>query len=402
MHPKKRKRKYNRKRLAIVIAVPILCLVLVVGLIIGLVSAASASNKEEEQVVLADGTVVDPVDLDSLQQEILDVFSYKSLGTLKERIQTDFYNNELSDLKAQIENYLSENNVDPDKISWAIQDLTTDAYIESDNATKDFTAASTYKLPLCALYYEAIQNGTVQMTDTLEFTENMKEEEDDENLNQPIHRKYAVGDKIQIDELLEAALLYSDNIAGHMLYENLGGYTAFKNMALKYSSATQSADFLSAQNNYFNANYMMNLVHYLYNTPDTFNSLKYWLTYATEDMFLNKDIPYTYIQKIGNIDSVRNAIGWNVGNAPFSICVYSDISKDEGEKILADLGVLVYNYFQDKYNSGYYDSYDMDHIAYLNNMTTYTEDVITNRQGLNGQTLRALTDEEKQHAAQAD
>lgn len=397
--PQKKKKRKLRKSAVLLIGLGGLVLIGALGW--GLASAASAAHSNRTEPVTADGTEIDRVDLASLKGRISDVLKKKALGSLRENIQTYIFNNELSDLKSQINEYLASTGADLSKISWAVQDLTTEAYVESDNAAQDFTAASTYKLPLTMLYYEMIANGAIKPTDTIEFTEQMREEEDKENPDQPIARKYKVGDKIQIDELLEAALVYSDNVAGHMLYENLGGYSNFKQAALRYTDTPQSKEFTSYQN-VFNSHYMMNLLKYLYETPGTFNDLKYWLKVATYDMFLNQSVPWTYIQKIGNIDATRNAVGYFSGPYPYSISVYSSISKEQGEQILADLGALVFNYFNQKYHSGFYDGYDTNRTAELSSQIGSPEDVIVNRPGLNGQVLPPVTDQELANAANRD
>lgn len=306
-------------------------------------------------IVLENGETLTPVNLQELKPEVQDVLDMKNLKHLRSDIQTYMFNNQLSDLKDQINNYLAENNIDPSDISWAVQDLSTGAYTESDNASENFAAASTYKLPLCMLWYEKIADGTASMTDTFVLTDNMLEKEDEENPDQPIGRKYKIGDKIPLSELLEAAALYSDNIAGHVLFENLGGYSAYKTMALKYSDKLQDKDFTDGSKNVLNAHYMMNLVNYLYNTPGTFNDLKFWLREAATGFFLNMNYPLGYIQKIGNLEEVRNAVGLMTGQFPFSISIYSKIGASEGEKVIGDLGLMVYDYFLNKYDSGFYD-----------------------------------------------
>lgn len=394
---KKKKRLKKRAVIALCAAA-----VLTAGVcVISLRAAFGPSSREEKPVLLEDGTEVAHTDLTTLKEQISDVLKKKNLGSLKESIQTYIFNNELSDLKTQILDYLNANQVDPSKITWAVQDLTTGAYVESDNAQTDFTAASTYKLPLSMIYYDMLAAGTIRPDSTITFTEEMREEEDKENPDQPIARKYQVGDAIQIDELLEAALVYSDNVAGHMLYENLGGYSAFKTLALQYSGTPQSKEFTSYKN-VFNSHYMMDLLRHLYETPGTYNDLKYWLKIATYDMFLNQQVPWTYIQKIGNIDAVRNAVGYYNGSFPYSISVYSAISKEEGEKILADLGTLVYNYFLNKYNSGFYNTIDPQRVMDLSAQIGSPADVIVDRPGPKGQTLPPVTAEERANAANRD
>ena len=302
--------------------------------------------------------------------------------------------NSLADLEAQIDEYLTSHHYDKSKVSWAIQDLVTLEVAESDNSRKNFTAASTYKLPVCVYYYEEIAAGRINPSDQLEYTEEMREDEDDENLNQPIHRKYKVGDKIPIDELLEAALLYSDNIAGHMLYSHMGGYQEFKEIVAKYSDVPQAKSFFEETSNSINADYMMRLLNHIYFTPGTYNDLKYWLQYTAPDTFLNRTMKYTYIQKIGNINAVRNAVGIYNGMTPYTLSIYTDISKKDGMDILADLGELVYNYFQNRYASGFYDGMDLSQYSSLNAQMSTPYDVILYRDGPKGQKLPEMTPEE--------
>lgn len=323
------------------------------------------------------------------------------LLALRDDIRSELLSQELQDLEAQINAYLDEHSIDRSKISWAVQDLTTGASIESDNSKTGFTAASTYKLPLTTYYYEQIAQGKINPDDTLTFTSNMLEKEDAENLNQPIHLKYAIGDEIPIDELLEAALLYSDNVAGHMLYENLGGYSEFKHLVSQYSDTPLGEDFYSDEKNCLSAHYAMQLLSHIYNTPGTFNDLKYWLQNATPDTFLNRDLYGVYIQKVGNINEVRNALGISNGSAPFSLSIFSAISKEEGYNILSDLGQLCYSYFNNKFASGYYSGTDQNRVAELNGQMSYPTDVVNLRPGPKGQTVRQLTPEEQQMAQEA-
>lgn len=396
---KGRKRmKYNPLRLGIVVGIA-LCMVILVfaG---GFSLFRSLKNKGKETA----SSVVSVESLTSEEQAQIDALNEQKSAALVQlitNIDGRVNKNSMEDLKIQIEDYLASKNIDPSKISWTVQDLVTDEFIESSNAKTNFTAASTYKFPLAVYYYEEIAAGRINPSDTIEFTENMKEKEDDENLSQPIHRKYNVGDKIPIDELLNAALLYSDNIAGHMLYENLGGYTKYKELISKYSDQPQTSDFYQENKNVYNAEFMMHLMHYVYNTPETFNDLKYFLQYASTDSFLNRSMEGYYIQKVGNLNEVRNSVGLSNGIPPYSLVVYSNISKDEGLNVLDDLGVMVAEYFNQRYANGFYDGIDMTKYVELNSQMSTPEDIVITRPGPNGQTYKPLTEEELKKAQEA-
>lgn len=399
---RRRKRRYDPVRLGIVI---VAALAIVITLIFSVRALFHRPSKKDDESLASSS------EISTLVTEISDAMGSVVNGSAMEFNLLDFKNNlytavvdqpnSLADLEAQINDYLTSKNINPAQVSWAVEDLVTKEIIESDNARQSFTAASTYKLPICVYYYEEIAAGRMNASDQLEYTEEMREDEDDENLNQPIHRKYKVGDKIPIDELLEAALLYSDNIAGHMLYSNMGGYQEFKKIVAKYSDVPQSASFFEESSNSLNADYMMRLLEHIYYTPGTFNDLKYWLQYTAYDTFLNRTVPGTYIQKIGNINAVRNAVGIYNGMTPFTLSVYTEVSKKDGMDILADLGELVLRYFQNRYASGFYEGMDLSQFSTLNAQMSSPYDVIALRDGPNGQKLPDMTPEDLKKMSEA-
>lgn len=387
---RRRKRRYDPIRLGILV---VAALAILISFIFAIRAIFVRPKKDATQDSIASSQTTE---VSNVEQSTTNTTTEFSLASFKNSLSLSVVKqpNSLADLEAQIDEYLTSHNYDKTKVSWAIQDLVTLEVAESDNSRENFTAASTYKLPVCVYYYEEIAAGRINPSDQLEYTEEMREDEDDENLNQPIHRKYKVGDKIPIDELLEAALLYSDNIAGHMLYSHMGGYQEFKEIVAKYSDVPQAKSFFEETSNSINADYMMRLLNHIYFTPGTFNDLKYWLQYTAPDTFLNRTMQYTYIQKIGNINSVRNAVGIYNGMTPYTLSIYTDISKKDGMDILADLGELVYNYFKNRYASGFYNGMDLSQYQSLNAQMSTPYDVILYRDGPNGQKLPEMTPEE--------
>lgn len=356
--PKKQKRKLHVGRL---LTVAVLGCVLIASLCYGTFFLVSKLNQKTE-------TVLDEQEvsmLNSMADDINLAYTKINLQEIKYRIEKAYVleENYLRDLKTLFEQYFEQNDISKEDISWAVQDLSTDVYIESENATEDFVAASTYKLPLLMLWCEKIAKGEVTMDTTFQLTKDMLEKEDEENPEQPIGKKYNIDDMVPLYELLQAASIYSDNLAGHMLFANIGGYKEYKTLAQKFSDTKQSAAFTDDKQNVLNAHYTMNLAHYLYTTPDVFDDLKYWLMLGGYGLFLNKNNQLNYIQKLGNIDEVRNVIGYYPGEFPFSISIYSRVDKDRGEQIIADLGDITYSYFQNLYNSGFYNDLDVrDHV----------------------------------------
>ena len=103
----------------------------------------SSVAKHREKKEITTQNIEKVTSLKDLKSQVQDILSIKSLSHLKADIHTFLYNNQLSDLQDQIQQYFTDNNIDQSKVAYAIQDLTTDAYLESDNARENLPAAST-------------------------------------------------------------------------------------------------------------------------------------------------------------------------------------------------------------------------------------------------------------------
>lgn len=244
-----------------------------------------------------------------------------------------------ADLAAIFDEYFAETGVDTSMLGISVYDFESGgSYALND--TVYFTAASTYKLPLAMLYYEKINDRTYALSDGLLYEAYHYEE------GGTIAYDYLPGSYISIEELLHCLIIDSDNTAGHILYENLGGWQAFKEAAAKYSDtaiAETDSEYYSGENE-FTAAYMEDVLDYLHTNADDFETLLDDMQQAMPDDYLNMYIGDGMAQKYGQYDMAENAVGISMSGHPYSIAVFTSLGYT-GRLLIGDVNELLWQYF---------------------------------------------------------
>ena len=241
-------------------------------------------------------------------------------------------------LEERIDTYLSENGISTDSLQYCIEDLETHTRYTHD-ADQNVFAASVHKLPLAMIYYEKINNGEFTL-DTL-FTYEASHYE----IGGPIGSDYQAGDQIPLSELLHDLIIYSDNTAGHILFENLGGWISFKETITKYSNTTQEDYFYSGEN-VLNASYVSDVLAYLYTNSDQFTQLLTDLKNAKPNEYLAASVDAEIAQKYGNYDVYNNVAGIVYGQHPYSIMIFTSLGTQS--TAIGDINAICYAYFNDE------------------------------------------------------
>lgn len=242
-------------------------------------------------------------------------------------------------LDEQIALYLEEKQIDPTAVSYCIQDLQSgERYVW--NADQDRIAASLYKLPLAMLYYEKLERGEWREGDALVCLEEHLENNPGEV------SRYAIGSKVSIKQLLHDVIVYSDNTAGHILYEHLGGWQTFKQQAAVYSDTALNEAFFSYEN-VLSASYLCDALAYLYAHEDTFARLITDMEEATPDAYLALYVDAPIAQKWGYYEPAMNTAGIVYAARPYSIAVLTTLG-EAGEAAIAAVNAICYMYFNGK------------------------------------------------------
>lgn len=239
---------------------------------------------------------------------------------------------------AQLLDPLTES-VDPDSVFLSIYIESMDGdIVYSFNEDEINTAASLYKLPLAVLYYDMINEGDLSLEDTIMLEDYMIEEPS------VLAGIYGVGSEIPLQEILDQVILSSDNTAGHMLFENLGGWEAFIDEAAQLAPAYALTSEDTGSENFTTARYMAEVVRRVAENPEEYADLISNMEAALPDHFLNLMIDADLPQKYGAINAVVNSAGFNPDtSSPYIIVV---MTEGAGEELIGEISRTVYDWFE--------------------------------------------------------
>ena len=269
----------------------------------------------------------------------------KSVGNKLSEIQedqsTELENKDNSqyidmDLAKDIETYFQENGIDHEKVSYCITDLEHNIKY-SMNEKDEFIAASIYKLPLAMLYYDKVNDGEYTLDSTFTYSGYMHEDAG------VVSSNYGIGSQIPLSDLLDDLIEYSDNDAGHILYENLGGWKEYKEAMTKYTDSISENYY--TEDNVSTANTMNDVVTYLYEHKEDYKDLIENMEKAEPGEYLDRDTQLSMPQKYGMYDSALNSVGFVECNTPYSIVVLTDLG-DKGADVMANINRIAYEHFK--------------------------------------------------------
>lgn len=267
--------------------------------------------------------------------------AYQGMSEIGEDQNTEVENKDNSqyidmDLAKEIEAYFQENGIDHEKVAYCITDLEHNIKY-SMNEKDEFIAASIYKLPLAMLYYDKVNDGEYTLDSTFTYSGYMHEDAGVINSN------YGIGSQIPLSDLLDDLIEYSDNDAGHILYENLGGWKEYKEAMTKYT------DFISenyyTEDNVSTANTMNDVVTYLYEHKEDYKDLIENMEKAEPGEYLDRDTQLSLPQKYGMYDSALNSVGFVECNTSYSIVVLTDLG-NKGADVMANINRIAYEHFK--------------------------------------------------------
>ena len=267
--------------------------------------------------------------------------AYQGMSEIGEDQNTEVENKDNSqyidmDLAKDIETYFQENGIDHEKVAYCITDLEHNIKY-SMNEKDEFIAASIYKLPLAMLYYDKVNDGEYTLDSTFTYSGYMHEDAG------VVSSNYGIGSQIPLSDLLDDLIEYSDNDAGHILYENLGGWKEYKEAMTKYTDSISENYY--TEDNVSTANTMNDVVTYLYEHKEDYKDLIENMEKAESGEYLDRDTQLSMPQKYGMYDSALNSVGFVECNTPYSIVVLTDLG-DKGADVMANINRIAYEHFK--------------------------------------------------------
>ena len=267
--------------------------------------------------------------------------AYQGISEIGEDQNTEVENKDNSQfidmsLAKDTEVYFQENGIDHEKVAYCITDLEHNIKY-SMNEKDEFIAASIYKLPLAMLYYDKVNEGEYTLDSTFTYSGYMHEDAG------VISSDYGIGSQVPLSDLLNDLIIYSDNDAGHILYENLGGWKEYKEAMTKYTDSISENYY--TMDNVTTANTMNDVVTYLYDYKEDYKGLIKNMEEAEPGEYLDRDTQLSMPQKYGMYDSALNSVGFVECNTSYSIVVLTSLG-DKGADVMANINRIAYEHFK--------------------------------------------------------
>lgn len=267
--------------------------------------------------------------------------AYQGISEIGEDQNTEVENKDNSQfidmsLAKDIEAYFQENGIDHEKVAYCITDLEHNIKY-SMNEKDEFIAASIYKLPLAMLYYDKVNEGEYTLDSTFTYSGYMHEDAG------VISSDYGIGSQVPLSDLLNDLIIYSDNDAGHILYENLGGWKEYKEAMTKYTDSISENYY--TMDNVTTANTMNDVVTCLYDHKEDYKGLIKNMEEAEPGEYLDRDTQLSMPQKYGMYDSALNSVGFVECNTSYSIVVLTSLG-DKGADVMANINRIAYEHFK--------------------------------------------------------
>ena len=271
--------------------------------------------------------------------------AYQGISEIGEDQNTEVENKDNSQyidmsLAKDIEAYFQENGIDHEKVAYCITDLEHNIKY-SMNEKDEFIAASIYKLPLAMLYYDKVNEGEYTLDSTFTYSGYMHEDAG------VISSDYGIGSQVPLSDLLNDLIIYSDNDAGHILYENLGGWKEYKEAMTKYTDSISENYY--TMDNVTTANTMNDVVTYLYDHKEDYKGLIKNMEEAEPGEYLDRDTQLSMPQKYGMYDYTLNSVGFVECNTSYSIVVLTSLG-DKGTDVMANINRIAYEHFEQSLN----------------------------------------------------
>ena len=267
--------------------------------------------------------------------------AYQGISEIGEDQNTEVENKDNSQyidmsLAKDIEAYFQENGIDHEKVAYCITDLEHNIKY-SMNEKDEFIAASIYKLPLAMLYYDKVNEGEYTLDSTFTYSGYMHEDAG------VISSDYGIGSQVPLSDLLNDLIIYSDNDAGHILYENLGGWKEYKEAMTKYTDSISENYY--TMDNVTTANTMNDVVTYLYDHKEDYKGLIKNMEEAEPGEYLDRDTQLSMPQKYGMYDYTLNSVGFVECNTSYSIVILTSLG-DKGADVMANINRIAYEHFK--------------------------------------------------------
>lgn len=277
-----------------------------------------------------------------------EVAAEKNLGTapensIEENVENmrDKENSNYDKLKNELEKYIAGCK---GQYGICYIDLIND-YEFGINATDEYIAASTVKVPLNYFVYKKIASGGVDPEKTLEY--NSDDFEDGTGI---LQSKKLSGNSFTIRYLLKLSITHSDNIATNMLLRYFGRKNLKNYMRTLGGTVVEDNKNVSCPKDM--AIYLKNIYDFCNNNGELGEELKYNLCNTMFNDRLPKLLPkdVEVAHKVGDQIQAVHDVGIIYADKPYVLTIMSKgvVSDEEAHNVIAQISKKVYDYVKDR------------------------------------------------------
>lgn len=262
------------------------------------------------------------------QQTVSKKISVKSNDTIQGKLATAYtYKN--TDLIAVVQQFLSDENIPENKISFSYLNVGNNSLIQF-NKVDEKIAASTYKLPLNMLVTDLVNAGQLTVDDNVKIRNIGYDTQAEVNS----FIKYN-GAEVSVKNLQKLSITDSHNLASHMLFTLFGNQeNAYRQME-KYGVAKGTIETIRRKDNATTSDFMIKVLKYLWDNQQNYQDIMVYLKNATPNQYYELYLKEVDIlHKYGFYDTAINDLAIVYENKPYLIALYTDgITLDQFGKL---------------------------------------------------------------------
>ena len=246
-------------------------------------------------------------------------------------------------LEKNIKEYLKNNNIE-DKVSYFYYNTCTkETYLYRESEI--YLAASTIKVPVVMAWIDLIEKGIVSKDSKFQYLERHYEESDAKAL----YDTYSFNDYVPLSEMMELAIVYSDNPSNHMMREYYKNYMniSFREWFAHFSKEKMNSDFYVK--NQMNASIMLEVMKTLYDCPIKYKELIDYMKIAAKGRYIQANqFDFEVAQKYGEYDKYEHTMAILYTKEPLLVGIFTECANENAKKIIQDISKIMVDYFDEK------------------------------------------------------
>lgn len=231
-------------------------------------------------------------------------------------------------LDARVQQFVDEYDLDEDSFSLAYYNTASGESWQYNGDTYMF-AASTYKLPLNMYYYLQENAGNIDPDEVIGM--------------------------YTLSQAHYLSIVQSDNLSSETLMYALGSYAQYKDLMFKTFGSQKyqeegGIDPITYQDNDYPADFLMDVLHYLYNNQNQFQELLSYMSDPDQSNDFDNDLTHqtTVYQKQGWYDYVNDVAEIVMSDQPYLAVIMVDVEgRYDSAEICSAANDLLYQYNQD-------------------------------------------------------